>query len=57
MLGFDDVPRSVAERRMEIAGVVVGKPAVEGFEEGGRAGPLAEPDQLLLQRPEDCCSW
>jgi hypothetical protein len=28
-------------------------PVVEGLEEGARAGPLAEPDQLLLQRPEE----
>jgi hypothetical protein len=48
MLGFDDIRRSVAERQMAIAGVVVGKPAVEGGEEGGRAAPFAQPDQLLL---------
>ena len=31
MLGFD-IRRSVAERRMEIGGVVVGEPTVEGGE-------------------------
>ena len=29
MLGFDDIRRSVTERRMEVVGVVVGEPAVE----------------------------
>ena len=53
MLGFDRIRRSVAERRMEVAGVVVGKPEVERFEEGGRTGPLVQPDQLLLQGPQE----
>jgi hypothetical protein len=35
MLGFDDIRRSVVDRRMELAGVVVEEPAVESFEEGG----------------------
>jgi hypothetical protein len=37
-VGPRSMGRSVAKRRMEIAGVVVGKPAVEGFVERGRAG-------------------
>src|SRR6188768_3377750 len=53
VFGFDRIRRSVAEGRMEIGGVVIDEPAFEGREEGGRAGPLAQPDQLLLEGPEE----
>src|ERR671918_1286633 len=53
MLGFDDIRGSVTERRMEVAGVVGGEPAVEGFEESGRTGPLVQPHQLLFQGPQE----
>jgi hypothetical protein len=36
MHGFDKIRCSMTERRMEIAGVVVGEPAVECGEEGAR---------------------
>jgi hypothetical protein len=38
---------------MQIAGVVLGEPAIEGLEEGGRAGPLVQLHQLLLQGPQE----
>ena len=53
VFGFDRIRRSVAEGRMQIGGVVIDEPAFEGREEGGRAGPFAQPDQLLLEGPEE----
>lgn len=34
IFGFDDIRRSVAERRMQTAGIVVDDPTVEGCEQG-----------------------
>ena len=53
VFGFHGIRRSITERRMPVVGVVVGKPAVECREERDRAGPLAQPHQLLLERPEE----
>jgi hypothetical protein len=66
MLGFDGIRRSVAERRIEMGGVVVGKPAIEGSEEGAGAGPLGSQtnSSFRVRRkrsvsalPLGCCSW
>src|SRR6478735_7859379 len=53
VFGFDRIRRSVAEGRMEIGGIVIDEPAFEGREKGDRAGPLTQPDQLLLEGPEE----
>jgi hypothetical protein len=42
VFGFEGIGLAVADGRVEIAVVVVGERAIEGGEEGGRAGPFAQ---------------